>query len=89
MKGYTVDIMYAKAAACIGAAFAMGFGGLGPALGQGMIGAKACESIGKYGEQSNKIRGAMFLAMAIVETSSLYCALVAGALIYFAFSLIG
>ena len=73
--------MYAKAAAYLGAAIAMGFGALGPALGQGFIGMKACESIGKYPESAGKIRTTMMIAMGLVETSAIYCLMVAGALI--------
>jgi F-type H+-transporting ATPase subunit c len=80
-------VFYAKAAAFMGAAIAMGIGSIGPALGQGLIGMKACENIGKYPENSGKIRNAMFLAMALVETSAIYAALVAGALIWVAISL--
>ena len=36
-------IFYVKAAAFFGAALAMGIGSIGPALGQGLIGMKACE----------------------------------------------
>ena len=39
---------YAQAAAFLGAAIAMGVGAIGPALGQGFVGMKACENIGKY-----------------------------------------
>jgi F-type H+-transporting ATPase subunit c len=73
---------YVKAAAFLGAAIAMGVGALGPALGQGLIGMKACENIGKYPESSGKIRGTMIIAMALVETSAIYCFLIAGALLY-------
>ena len=75
-------IHYVKAAAFIGAAIAMGIGSIGPALGQGMIGMKACENIGKYPEGAGKIRTTMFMAMALVETAAIYAALVAAALIY-------
>ncbi len=75
-------IFYAKAAAFIGAAIAMGIGALGPALGQGLIGMKACENIGKYPESSGKIRTTMIIAMSLVETSAIYCVLIAAALIY-------
>jgi F-type H+-transporting ATPase subunit c len=78
-------VFYAKAAAFIGAAIAMGIGSIGPALGQGLIGMKACENIGKYPENASKIRNAMFLAMALVETSAIYCGLVAAALIWVSF----
>lgn len=76
-------IYYAKAAAFIGAAVAMGFGSLGPALGQGMIGAKACESIGKQPENSSKIRGLMIFAMVFVETSAIYAFIIALVLVFF------
>ena len=74
-------IFYAKAAAFIGAAITMGFGSLGPALGQGIIGMKACENIGKYPESSGAVRTTMMIAMAIVESSAIYCLLISGALL--------
>jgi F-type H+-transporting ATPase subunit c len=74
-------IFYAKAAAFLGAAITMGIGSLGPALGQGIIGMKACENIGKYPESANKIRTSMLLALMIVESSSIYCLLISGALL--------
>lgn len=74
-------MFYAKAAAYIGAAVAMGFGSLGPALGQGMIGAKACENMGKYPDARGQIRTTMIIAMAIVESSAIYCLLIAGGLL--------
>lgn len=80
-------ILIAKAAACIGAAIAMGIGSVGPALGQGMIAMKACENIGKYPESSGQIRTAMFLSMGIVESSAVYSLLIAGSLIYLATTL--
>lgn len=83
-KGTTMDgIFYAKAAAFIGAAITMGFGSLGPALGQGIIGMKACENLGKYPESANKIRTTMMMALAVVESSAIYCLLISGALLIF------
>jgi F0F1-type ATP synthase membrane subunit c/vacuolar-type H+-ATPase subunit K len=81
-KGIPMDgIFYAKAAAFIGAAIAMGFGSLGPALGQGMIGMKACENIGKFPESAGKTRTTMLLAMMLVETSAIYCLIISGGLL--------
>ena len=74
-------IFYAKAAAYIGAAIAMGLGSLGPAIGQGLIGMKACENIGKYPESAGRVRTTMMIAMGLVETSAIYALLIAGALI--------
>lgn len=74
-------IWYAKAAAFLGAAFAMGVGSIGPALGQGLIGMKACENIGKNPESANKLRTAMMIAMGLVETSAIYALMIAAWLI--------
>lgn len=62
----------AKAAAFIGAGICMGLGGLGPALGQGFIGGKACESLGKRPEHVGPIKSTMFQAMIVVETSLIF-----------------
>lgn len=75
------EINYVKMAAYFGAAVAMGVGAIGPSLGQGAVAAKAVESMGKYPEMSNKIRTTMFLALGIIETSSIYAFIIALALI--------
>lgn len=82
-------IFYAQAAAFIGAAITMAFGSFGPAIGQGLIGMKACENIGKYPESANKIRTTMIIALTVVESSAIYCLLISGGLLYLGFSLLG
>ncbi|MBI2353089.1 ATP synthase F0 subunit C [Candidatus Dependentiae bacterium] len=74
---------YAQAAAFLGAAIAMGLGSIGPALGQGLIGKKACEGVGKYPENYSKIRMTMIIAMALVETAAIYAFIIAIMLIIF------
>lgn len=80
-------IYYAKAAAVLSVAFLMGIGSVGAAVGQGLIGAKACENIGKYPESAKTIRSAMMLALVFVEASAVYCLLLSIALIYIALKL--
>lgn len=80
-------MFYVKAAALIGSSITMGIGCFGPALGQGLIGMKACENIGKYPESSDKVRTAMIIALSIVESSAIYCLLISGALAYLGYSL--
>lgn len=75
------SVFGAKAAAFIGAAIAMGIGSIGPALGQGFIGAKACESIANCPEKAGELRTTMMIAMGLVETSAIYALLIAGLLI--------
>jgi F-type H+-transporting ATPase subunit c len=72
-----------KAAAYIGAAVAIAIGTIGPATGQGLIGSKAIESMGKYPEMSNKIRLSMLIAMGIVETAGVFAFVIAIMLILF------
>ena len=74
----------AQAAAFIAAGITMGIGSLGPAIGEGLIGMKACENLGKYPESAGKIRTTMALAMAIVESSAIYCLLIAAAMLMIA-----
>lgn len=47
-------------------------GGLGPALGVGLIGAKAMEALGRNPEASGKILPAMLIAMAFAEAIAIY-----------------
>ena len=76
-------VTYAKVAAYLGAAFAVGIGTMGPALAQGLVGAKACENVAKY-PQNGKIFGVMISALASIETSTLAATLIAVLLIFYA-----
>lgn len=77
------DIEWARIAASVAAGVCMGIGTLGPALGQGMIGAKACESIGKKPEASGLVTRTMVLALAFVESTAIYALVVSLVLLFF------
>lgn len=47
-------------------------GGLGPAIGVGLIGAKAVEAIGRNPEANGKILPAMLLGMAFAEGIAIF-----------------
>ncbi|MBI2034972.1 MAG: ATP synthase F0 subunit C [Candidatus Levybacteria bacterium] len=47
-------------------------GGLGPAIGIGLIGAKAMEALGRNPEASGRILPAMLIAMAFAEAIAIY-----------------
>ena len=74
---------YAKAAAFIGAALVMGIGSVGPAIGQGLVGQKACDAVGKFPDSYKKVRMTMIIAMCLVETSAIYCFIIGIMLIVF------
>jgi F-type H+-transporting ATPase subunit c len=52
-------------------------GGIGPALGIGIIGAKAVEAIGRNPEASGKIMINMLIAMAFAEAIAIYSLIIA------------
>ena len=52
----------------IAAGIAMGCAALGIGIGQGLLGSKAMESMGKQPEAAGNIRTSMIIAMAIMET---------------------
>ena len=67
---------YAIGMACIGAGLAV-LTGLGPAIGEGMIGAKAMEAIGRQPEAAGTIRLTMLIGQAVSETTGLYGLIIA------------
>lgn len=82
-----MDAFYAKAAAYIAAAIAMSIGSVGPALGQGLVGMKACENIGKYPQNASDIQRVMIISMGIIESSAVYNLLIAILILFFSRSL--
>ncbi|MDP2789404.1 MAG: ATP synthase F0 subunit C [bacterium] len=58
-------------------AIAMGVGAIGPAIGIGMIGAKAMEAIGRNPEASGKILVPMLIASAFAEAVAIYALVIA------------
>jgi F-type H+-transporting ATPase subunit c len=62
--------------------FAIAFGGVGPAVGIGILVGKALEAIGRNPEAANDIRTNMILGIAFAESIAIY-ALVAGLIIRF------
>lgn len=61
----------------LAAGLCMGIGALGPALGEGKIGAAAMEAMARQPELSGTIRTNMILADAIAETTGIYSLLIA------------
>ena len=58
-------------------ALAIGLGSIAPALGIGMIGAKAMEAIGRNPEAAGKIQTNMILGVAFAEAIAIYALVVA------------
>lgn len=56
----------------LAAAICMGLGAIGPAIGEGMIAAKAMEAIGRNPAVKDQILPNMIVAMAITESTGIY-----------------
>ncbi|RAP34084.1 ATP synthase F0 subunit C [Candidatus Marinamargulisbacteria bacterium SCGC AG-410-N11] len=71
-----------KGLAFLAAGISMGFGAVGPGIGEGFVGGKACESIGKRPDEANLITKTMIIGQAISETTGIYALVVALILIF-------
>jgi len=57
-------------------------GSVGPALGEARAVAKALESIARQPDEANRITRTLFVGLAMVESTAIYCFVVAMILIY-------
>lgn len=73
---------FAAAAKFIAAGICMGIGSIGTALGQGLIGGKACEAIGRRPESAKAVSRTMNISVIIAETSVIFAFIIALSLLF-------
>ncbi|MEZ5931057.1 MAG: F0F1 ATP synthase subunit C [Alphaproteobacteria bacterium] len=66
----------------LGAAIAVSFGAIGPALGEGRALAAAMDAIARQPESAGTISRTLFVGLAMIETMAIYCLVVALLLLY-------
>ncbi|RKY38875.1 MAG: ATP synthase F0 subunit C [Candidatus Omnitrophota bacterium] len=71
-----------RAAALLGAGLCMGLGAIGPGIGEGFVGGKACEGIARQPELQGVITRTMLIADAIAESTGIYALVIALLLIF-------
>lgn len=71
-----------RVAALLGAGLCMGLGAIGPGIGEGIVGGKACEAIARQPQMQNVLTRTMLLADAIAETTGIYSLIIALLLIF-------
>ena len=71
-----------RAAALLGAGICMGCGAIGPGIGEGIVGGKACEGIARQPELQGVLVRTMLIADAIAETTGIYALVIALLLIF-------
>ncbi len=66
----------------VSAAVAVSFGALGPALGEGRAVAAAMDAIARQPEAANTISRTLFVGLAMIETTAIYCLVVSLLLLF-------
>ena len=59
-------------AAIVGAGLAMGFGAIGPAIGEGVVAAEATRAVARHPETTDTVTRTMLVGMAISESTGIY-----------------
>jgi len=73
---------YVNLVSILGAAFAVSFGALGPALAEGRAVAAAMDAIARQPEAANTISRTLFVGLAMIETTAIYCLVIALLLLF-------
>ena len=71
-----------SAGALIGAGMAMGFGAIGPGIGEGFAAGKACEGISRRPDQAGLLTRTMLIGQAVSESTGIYSLVIALILIF-------
>lgn len=66
----------------IGAAVAVSFGAIGPALGEGRAVAAAMDAIARQPEAAGSLSRTLFVGLAMIETMAIYCLVIAVLLLF-------
>ena len=71
-----------RAAALLGAGIAMGFGAIGPGIGEGYAAGRACEGISKRPDEAGLLTRTMLIGQAVSETTGIYSLVIALIMIF-------
>ena len=75
-------LVWIAVASILAAGVGMGIGAIGPALGEGRALAQALSSIAQQPDETNTITRTLFVGMAMVESTAIYCFVVGMILIF-------
>lgn len=71
-----------EASALLSAGLCMGFGAIGPGIGEGFVAGKACEGMSHAPDQNALLTRTMLLGQAVSETTGIYALVVSLILIF-------
>jgi F-type H+-transporting ATPase subunit c len=66
-----------KAGALVGAGICMGFGAIGPGVGEGYAAGKACEAVGRAPQEAGLLTRTMLIGQAVAESTGIYSLVIA------------
>jgi F-type H+-transporting ATPase subunit c len=66
----------------MGAAFAVAIGAVGPAIGEGLAVSSAMSAIARQPEMAGTISRTLFVGLAMIETTAIYCLVIALMLLF-------
>jgi F-type H+-transporting ATPase subunit c len=69
-------------ASVITAGLTIGIGAIGPALGEGRAAASALSSIAQQPDETNSINRTLFVSLAMIESTAIYCFVVSMILLF-------
>ena len=73
---------FIRALSLLGAGLAMGFGAIGPGIGEGYAAGRACEAIGRNPKEAGLLTRTMLVGQAVSESTGIYALVVALLLIF-------
>jgi F-type H+-transporting ATPase subunit c len=71
-----------RAAAMIGAGISMGFGAIGPGVGEGYTAGRACEGVARAPQNAGLITRTMLVGQAVAESTGIYSLVIAILLLF-------
>jgi ATP synthase F0 subunit c len=75
--GFPESTSWVPSFALLGAGFAMGFGGIGPGIGEGITGRYAVEQVGRRPDKAALLTRSMLVGQAVSESTGIYSLVVA------------
>ncbi|MBD5405850.1 ATP synthase F0 subunit C [bacterium] len=77
-----MGLVWIAVASVLGASFAVGFGGLGPALAEGGAVKQTLASMAQQPDEASSLRSTLFVSLAMLESTAIYALLVGMILIF-------
>ncbi|RDD62250.1 F0F1 ATP synthase subunit C [Ferruginivarius sediminum] len=76
------DVALVAVASILGAAVCIAIGSIGPALGEGRAASQALNAIAQQPDEANTITRTLFVSLAMIESTAIYCFVVSMILIF-------